>query len=197
MNDRNKPTDRLAGILAAGGYSRDIMDVIGRYQAVCRDRDGNTLWEDEFDNLVTNVGKALLLDATLGPSAYTLVGPFMGLISSTSFTGVAAGDQMGSGLHTGWLEAGTTNAPTYANRLTIAFSAATPGGTTTKLTSGSITFTFTGTGTVQGAFIVTGTGATNVNLATTGTLFSAGTLTTPQPVIATNTLTLTYSASLT
>lgn len=192
MNENSKSADLLVGSMAAGAGIHEVGEVIGCYHAVCRDVDGNLLWEEEFDNLVTTVGKNFLLDTTLAGSAYTVVGPFMGLISSTSFSNPVAADTMAS--HAGWLEAGTTNAPTYANRLTLTWSAASAG---VKATSSTNTFTFTGAGTVSGAFIVTGTGAVNTNLSTAGSLYSAGQLTTPQPVIATNTLTLTYSTTLT
>jgi hypothetical protein len=97
--------------------------------------------------------------------------------------------------HAGWLESGVANAPTMSSvRQTCAWSAAANG---VKALSAGLTFTFTGSGTVQGAFLVAGSGATSVVAATTGILYAGGALTTPQPVISTNTLTLTYSTTLT
>lgn len=193
--DRVGSNDKLASILSAGGYSKDEALVLGRYQAIFRSAGGDVYHEEEFDNLVTLAGKQLLLDSTLGPSAYTLVGPYMGCISSTSFSAIVVGDTMAS--HAGWLEAGTTNAPTYANRLTLTFAGSTTSSpSASKATSSTNTFTFTGSGTVQGAFIVTGTGAVATNLSTAGVLFSAGALGAAQPVISGNTLTLTYTATL-
>lgn len=191
MNDRNHSTDSLAGIMAAGGFHRDQLTAIGRYQAVCRDRDGNTLWEDEFDNLVTTLGKNLLLDSTLAGAAYTVVGPYMGLMGGSAAPTLVASDTMAS--HPGWTEAGNA-APTYANRLTCLWNAAVAG---VKSLSAGLTFTFTGSGTVYGAFIVAGTGALNTNGSGAGVLYSEGALSAPQPVISTNTLTLTYSTTLT
>jgi hypothetical protein len=190
--DRLIAADRLAGYACATGLSGDQTRAIGRFSAVCRDADGVELWRDDFPNLLTTLGKNFLLDTTLAGSSYTVVGPYMGLISSTSFSAVAAGDTMAS--HAGWLEAGTTNAPTYSARIICAWSAASGG---VKALSAGLVFTFTGSGTVQGAFIVTGSGAVTTNLNTSGTLYSAGTLGTPQPVISTNTLTLSYSTTLT
>jgi hypothetical protein len=78
--------------------------------------------------------------------------------------------------------------------LTCAWSAASAG---TKALSAGLTFTFTGAGTVQGAFIVTGSGAVTTLMSTAGTLYAEGVLGTPQPVVSTNTLTLSYSTTLT
>lgn len=193
MGDVTRLSDRVTGALGAGHAAFDDARIRGRFIAICRDADGTELWSDEFDNLLTTFGKNLLLDTTLAGSAYTTVGPFMGLISSTSYSTVAAADTMAS--HAGWLEAGSGNTPTYSGtRLTCVWSAASAG---TKALSPGLVFTFTGSGTVQGAFIVTGTGATSAIANTSGTLYSAGALTTPQPVISTNTLTLSYSTTLT
>jgi hypothetical protein len=194
-NDLIGTQDVVTAVMGANAGTHEEMKVVGRYTATFRDADGNVYHEETFDNLVTTVGKQLLLDSILGPTTtYTLVGPFMGLMGASS-TGPAATDTIAS--HGGWTEAGSAN-PQYANRLTVTFAGSTVSSpTVTKAsTTPALTFTFTSGGTVYGAFILTGTGATNVNGATTGTLFSAGLLTTAQPVITGNTLTLTYSTSL-
>jgi hypothetical protein len=60
-------------------------------------------------NLVTTAGKHDMLDKYLAGSASS--GAFyMGLISSVSYTAVAAADTMSS--HADWTEAGIANAPT-------------------------------------------------------------------------------------
>jgi len=177
----------------------DNVKVVGRYVAICRDKDGKEIWREEFDNLLTQSGKGLLLDQGLAGSSYTAA-EYLGLISSTSFTAVSGGDTMSS--HSGWLEAGSANAPTYSgNRATTAWSASTlsgsPSYSATKSLSAGLTFTFTGSGTVQGAFIVGGSGASATVGSTAGTLYSAGTFGVPQPVVSTNTLTVYYSTTLT
>ena len=177
----------------------ELINVRGVFRFTFRDKDGRILRDQQFNNLLTQIGKALLLDQGLAGSAYTAT-EYMGLISSTSFSAVSGGDTMAS--HTGWLEAGSANAPTYSgNRITAAWSAATTSGASaysaTKALSAGLVFTFTGSGTVQGGFIVGGSGAVNTIGNTGGTLFAAGTFSTPQPVVATNTLTVTYSVTLT
>ena len=199
MQHSARSEDRLMATMGARNKMDEEMKIIGRYTAVCRDKEGNVLWTEEFDNLLTQVGKGLLLDQGLAGSSYTGL-EYMGLISSVSFSAVSGGDTMGA--HGGWLEAGAANAPTYSGtRLTAAWNASTLSGasayTATKALSAGLTFTFTGSGTVQGAFLVGGAGAASTIASTGGTLFSAGTFTTPQPVISTNTLTISYSVTLT
>src|ERR1051326_7288772 len=95
----------------------------GVFEAWYVDPDGVEQWRDIFPNVVCTVGKNLMLDTLFAGSAYTVVGPYMGLISSTSYSAVAAADTMSS--HSGWLEAGNAHAPTYTgSRPTLAWRAA-------------------------------------------------------------------------
>ena len=193
MSDTQKSTDRSTGSLGLTTATGEALQVQGRYTAVCRDAEGRVLWSEEFDNLVTALGRNLLLDTTLSGSAYTVTGPFMGLISSAGYTAVAASDTMAS--HSGWTEAGGTNAPTYVARKTIAWAAASGG---SKASSAIAAFTFTGAGTVKGSFICLGSGATTTVDNTGGTLYSAGLFSDgDKTVAATNTLTVTYSGTIT
>jgi hypothetical protein len=127
-------------------------------------------WASDEPNTVCTAGKNLALDTFLAGSAYTVTGPFLGLISSVSYSAIAAGDTMSS--HAGWLEAGGANAPTYtAPRKTAAWNAASAG---SKALSAALSFAITGTGTVKGSFLVFGTGALSTIDNTAGTLYSAG-----------------------
>ena len=165
----------------------------GRYEIECIGADGRLKWREVIENVVATVGKNLMLDSSLAGSAYTVTGPFMGLISSTSYTAVAAGDTMAS--HSGWLEAGGANAPTYTgNRKTAVWSAATAGG---KALSAALSFAVTGTGTVKGAFLCFGTGAVATKDDTNGVLWSAGTFSTgDKAVVNGDQLNVNYSSSL-
>ena len=164
----------------------------GKFHVVCRDKFGKIKWEDTIDNVVTTLGKNLALDTFLAGSGYTVTGPYMGLISSVSWSAVAAADTMGS--HAGWTEAGITNAPTYTTRKTCAWDAAATGA---KALSAALVFTMTGAGTVKGCFIVFGTGAVATVDNTDGTLYSCGVFTGGDKVVAdTDTLNVTYTASL-
>src|SRR6185437_7719156 len=125
MLDQSRPHDTVEGTLGAAHPAQDQMTLHGRFTAICRDAEGQTVWSETFDNLITTVGKNFLLDQALAGSSYTAT-EYMGLISSTSFSAVAAGDTMAS--HAGWLEAGSANTPTYSGtRNTAAWSAASAG----------------------------------------------------------------------
>ena len=181
-----------ASIIRGGGLGESA-EAHGRYEIECIGADGKLKWRETIDNVVQTVGKNLALDTFLAGSAYTVTGPFMGLISSTSFSAVDVGDTMAS--HAGWLEAGAANAPTYSgNRKTAAWSAATAGA---KALSAALSFAITSSGTVKGAFLVYGSGASATKDNSAGTLWSAGTFSTgDKAVVNGDTLNVNYSTSL-
>jgi hypothetical protein len=181
-----------ASVIRGSGLGESA-DAHGRYEIECIGADGKLKWREVIDNVVQTVGKNLALDTFLAGSTYTVTGPFMGLISSTSYTGVAAGDTMAS--HAGWLEAGGANAPTYSgNRKTAVWSAASAG---SKALSAALSFAITSSGTVKGAFLCYGSGAVNTKDNTAGTLWSAGTFSTgDKAVVNGDTLNVNYSTSL-
>jgi hypothetical protein len=165
----------------------------GRYEVECIGADGKLKWRETIENVVQTVGKNLALDSFLAGSAYTVTGPYMGLISSTSYSATAAGDTMAS--HSGWLEAGGANAPTYTgNRKTAVWSAAASG---SKALSAALSFAITSSGTIKGAFLCYGSGASATKDNTGGTLWSAGTFSTgDKAVVLGDTLNCNYSSSL-
>lgn len=165
----------------------------GRYVISCVGADGQIKWCETIENVVCTVGKNLMLDTALAGTAYTVAGPYLGLISSVSYTAVAAADTMTS--HTGWLEAGGANAPTYTgNRQVAAWSASAAG---VKALSAPLAYAITGTGTIKGAFLVFGSGALATKDNTGGTLWSAGTFTTgDKAVVNADTVNVSYSTSL-
>ena len=170
------------------------MKMKGQFLAECFDKDGNLKWRDTIENHVCTIGMNLMLDTLLDGSAYTTVGPFMGLISDQSWSTTAVGDTMTS--HAGWLEAGPTNAPdSDADRKTCVWNAASGGAIDL---SAALSFTFIEAGTVKGCFIVTGTGAVNTHDSTAGTLFSAGVFTGGDKVVAsTDVLNVSYTVTVT
>jgi len=186
MIEKVSPTDSAsAGMVMVPGCSESV-EMHGTYHVECVGADGQVKWEAEAPNLVTTVGKNLLLDGFFGLSAQTAI--FMGLKGTGS---AAAGDTQAS--HAGWLEVGGANAPAYSGtRKTPAWSAASGG---TKVMSAAASFVFTSGGTVDGCFLnFNGTSAQDN---TTGTLYSAGTFSAPgaRTVVATDTLNVTYTAS--
>lgn len=166
---------------------------LGHYIFECFDCDGNLKWRDSFPNTIMTVGKNLALDTILAGSAYTVTGPFLGLISSTSYSAISAADTMSS--HAGWLEAGNANTPTYTSpRKTAVFSAASAGA---KALSSALSFGITGTGTIKGGFMCYGTGAVSTIDNTAGTLLSAGLFTGgDRAVISGDTVNVSWSMSI-
>lgn len=176
-----------------GAGQEEVLQLKGRYEVECIGPDGKLKWRDVIENVVATVGKNLALDTFLAGAAYTVTGPFLGLISSTSFTAVAAADTMAS--HGGWLEAGNANAPTYtAPRKTAVWSAAAAGA---KALSAALSFAITGSGTIKGCFMVYGTGAVSTIDNTSGTLLSAGLFSGGDKIVANlDTVNVSYSLAL-
>ena len=183
---------------AIGNTIPEDTGIEGYYHVVCRDKDGNIKWQDEFPNLVMAVGKQLMFDTLLvTASGYTRVGPFLGLLKS-GYTAAAA-DTMSittANEFTAYTVGGS------AVRGTAAFSASSSTGTTpsnvTTCAATSITYTITGAGgVVAGCFLATGTGAVNTQLSTAGTLYSAGNFTTAKTTTVGDTVAVTYSTTAT
>ena len=194
MKDKLNALDGTTMSVASTAGLGEQAHAEGVYTFKCFEYEGGPLvWEEKINNVVATVGKNLMLQTALTGSAYTVVGPYMGLISSVSYTtGPAASDTMAS--HGGWTEAGSTNAPTFAARIAPAFGTATAGAIALSTPT---SFTMTSAGTLKGAFITYGTGATATLMSTAGTLLSAGTFTGgDQPVNNLNVVQVSYSLSL-
>jgi hypothetical protein len=196
MKDKTSAVDSMAISIASNNGIGESSGAHGVYTVKCYESEGGKLlWDAEAKiapNVVCTLGKNLMLQSSLQGSAYTVTGPYMGLISSVGFTAVSAADTIAS--HTGWNEAGTTNAPTFAARVAPSFSTPANGAIST---SAPTSFTMTGAGTVQGAFIVYGTGATNAIGNTGGVLLSAGVFTNgAQPVASGNIVQVNYGLTL-
>ena len=178
--------------ISGSGALAEQAEAHGRYHVECIGADGELKWSEDFDNLVTTVGKNLALDTFLAGSAYTVTGPYLGLIN-TNANLAAVGDTMAS--HATWLEVGATNAPAYTSpRKALAWSAASGG---SKATSAAASFAITSAGTVGGCFLVFGTGALSTIDNTAGTLYSAGAFTGGSKTVSNgDTLNVTYTASL-
>jgi hypothetical protein len=152
-------------------------------------------WDEAYPNLITTQGKNDMLDKHLAGSSYTAAW-YIGLITSTSYTAVAAGDTAAQiNGSNGWKEAGPTTGPNYSgsNRIAASFGSAASGGV--KSTSAASVFAMGASGTIKGSFIVSALAKD----ATTGILLSAGLFSAPgdQTVTSVSTLNVSYSATLT
>lgn len=167
----------------------DERQVKGHFDFRLLDNAGEVLWEEGFDNLVTTLGLNQL--ASAGASGST---GYMGLISSVGYSTLVAGDSMTS--HAGWNEAqnsGTNTPPYGTTRPTLTWNTPASGIITTQ----SVNFVFTNTGSVQGAFITNGSGASATVANTGGVLFSEGLFTgAPLPVASGYTFQATYTLTL-
>jgi hypothetical protein len=192
--------DKAEVTLQAGAAQNETVGIEGAYHVECRDVDGNLKWTEDFANLVNAVGKQLMLDTLLKGSSYTVVGPYLGLIGTTSPTFGTGSDTMTS--HSGWTEFVNYTVGGSAVRGTAVFGSATSSGSTpsnvTTSTASAITYTITGAGgNVTGCFLVTGSGASSTQSNTGGTLYSAGAFATAKAVTAGDTVSVTYSTTAT
>lgn len=150
-----------------------------RYRVVCRGADGQVKWVEEADNLVVTAGRNDILDKYYKGSTYTAA-HYVGLKGAGS---IAAGDTLAS--HAGWSEITDYS----GNRKALTMGTVASGSVDN---SGSVaSFAISGTATVAGAFVAT------VDTGTSGTLVGAADFGTSRSVIASDTLEVTVTASLT
>jgi hypothetical protein len=180
--------DSVEATVARGAGATELVGLEGVYTAECYDAQGNLKWTDVIENLTTNVGRQSLLNSYFGNTGGGAI--VMGLMGTGS---PAYTDTQAS--HSGWLEVGGANAPTYSGtRKTPTFSAATSANPSVLTTSAAVVFSMTSSGTVAGAFINVGGSATQDN--TTGVLFSAGDFTGGSKTVSSgDTINVTYTLS--
>jgi hypothetical protein len=200
QNEKGGFGDNATITLNAGATANETVGIEGFYHVKCHDKDGNLKWEESFPNLVNAVGKELMLDTLLTGVSYTVVGPFLGLISGASPTFGTGSDTNTS--HPGWTEFVNYTVGGSAVRGTAVFASATSAGSTpsnvTTSAATAITYTITGGGgTVGGCFLVTGSGASSAQNNTGGVLYSAGAFTTAKITTAGDTVAVTYSTTAT
>lgn len=172
----------------------EVLDARGVFTFECFDKYGALMWREKTPNVVTTVGKNFAFNTLMAGLNYTVTGPYLGLISGASFSGVTASDTMS--LHPGWLECGNAHVPVYGTtRATCNWSAAANG---TISLSTSPAFSFTDFGFVQGAFINFGPGALPAIDSTGGVLWSAASFVSGAPFSITTgaQLKVSYSVSM-
>jgi hypothetical protein len=168
MMENNLPiADTFGGGLIARPTLSECVDIGMQYRVECIGPDGQQKWVEDFHNLVVTVGRNFVLDTVFRGSAYT-ASFFFGLVSSVSYSAIAAGDTMAS--HAGWTEAGPTNAPNYSQSTRPAATFGNAASASSITNSAVSAFSITATGTVKGAFLTTN----STKDGTTGTLINAG-----------------------
>lgn len=181
--EKINPIDTSGASVAKNSTSEETITVTGHYDVKCLGADGALKWEDSIKNLVVTVGKNDLLDKYFSGSAYT-ASWYMGLVDGATTPTYNAADTLAS--HAGWSESA---AYTGANRITVAWNAASAGAKATTATS----FSINATATIAGALMC----QTQVRATTTGILYSAGNFTGGnRAVVSGDTLIITYTASV-
>jgi hypothetical protein len=159
----------------------------GTFNVECRDRFGNLKWVQNISNGVANAGITDLLEQYFrtGTNRHPW---YLGLISSSGYSALAAGDTAAS--HAGWTESSA-----YSNANRVAWG---PAAAAAVLSVGTISnttpaaFNINGTVTIKGVFLInenTKGGTTGILWATA--LFSGG----DQAVVNGDTLNVTYTIS--
>jgi hypothetical protein len=152
-----------------------------RYVIECHDADGNLKWSEKVENLVTTAGATDALAKYFKGAAYTAAF-YVGLYGGTGT--LAAADTMAS--HAGWTEVTAYSGSRPA--LTLGTAAA---GSVDNSASKAV-FTMTGSATVLGSFVATD----STNGGTTGTLYGEGAFSAPRSVVATDTITVQVTLTL-
>lgn len=182
MNEELAASETAGASLAARHDHAERLEARGRFTVECVGEDGQVRWTEEFDNLVTTVGKNSLLDVGLGGSSFTAFK--LGLVDGGSTPTFAAADTMAS--HAGWTE---SVAYSNASRPTPTFNAASAGSKSTTATA----FTINATATVAGCFLTD----TATKSGATGLLYSCGAFGAGnRSVLSGDTLNVTYAASV-
>jgi hypothetical protein len=165
----------------------------GVFKVTCFDADGNLKWEDQFHNLVVNVGLQYLNDNFFDGSGYSPIW-YLGLVNGASAPSYNAGDTLNS--HAGWTELAGSGAIYSGSRKSVTWGAASlaTGLSVISNSASPSVFNITGTATVAGAFLCN---ASSTSL-TTDILFSEGNFTGGNKSVASgDTVNVTYTFTAT
>ncbi len=146
------------------------------------DKDGKLIKSYSFHNDITNEGAGQILDIMFD-SATQITAWYIGLISSASYSALAAADVMNS--HGGW-----TEFTAYSESVRQTWGAGASSSRTTTNASAA-TFSINGTGTVKGIFVA----SNSTKSGTTGKLWATGLFSADVPVNNGDSLKVTYSVS--
>jgi hypothetical protein len=146
------------------------------------ERDGKIILDKVFPNGITNEGKNTILDVMFHGTAATATW-YLGLISNTGYSALAAADTMGS--HAGWTEftgysEGTRQEWTEDAAASQAITNSTP-----------VTFNINAGGTLKGGFLTSGSAKSG----TTGILWGTALFNADIPVLNGDVLRVTYTVT--
>lgn len=164
MEHKNTINDAISAAVKSASDLGGGSKITGHWKVVCRDPMGNVKWEEEYDNLVTNVGLDHALDTELSGGTPVTTW-YIGLTDGTPTA--AAGDTSAS--HAGWVE---EQGYDEAARVTWVDA----GVSSQSVTNAASTATFTitsGATTVGGAFLI----SVSTKGGSTGVLYAVGAFT--------------------
>jgi hypothetical protein len=193
MDEKLNAAEAVDATIVRGAGMTEHAEAHGFYTVECIGRDGKVIWTDTIPNVVTTEGKNLALDTYLAGSSYTVVGPYMGLISSTCRSRPSRRPTRRR-RSTARLERGRRRQrPDLFGQPQDGRVVAGLAGS--KALSAALSFAITGSGTVKGAFLVYGTGAVNTKDDVNGKLYSAGLFTGGDKIVANlDTVNVSYTA---
>jgi hypothetical protein len=191
MLNKSKAGDAVSASVTQNVNPDARVQAGGVFKVTCYDKDGNLKWEDEFHNLVVNVGLKDMNEKYFTGASYNAAW-YIGLVNNTPTPSYSLNDTMAS--HGGWSEfAGYSVSGNATIRATCTFGSSTTADPSVISNSASVAvFSITSGATVAGAFLT----SSDVKSGTTGILFSEANFSSARTVAASDTLNVTYTFSL-
>jgi hypothetical protein len=176
--------DKAEATVVRNRKAEGLFDPRGKFQIEHYDKDGNLKGTYDFPNDITNEGKNYIFEVMFHDGTQIAsTSWFIGLISNSGYSGLAAGDTMAS--HGGW-----TEFTGYSQSTRVAWG---PGTAASQaITNASpATFDITGSGTLKGVFITTN----STKSGTSGKLWATALFAADVPVSNGDQIKITYTVS--
>jgi hypothetical protein len=184
MLDNMNLKDKATCSLVRNRQTEDKIGLRGRFQVEHLDKDGKLIKAYDFPNDITNLGKNTIFDVMFSDGTQIANSSwFIGLISNSGYSALAAADIMSS--HAGW-----TEFTGYTQATRVLWGAGDPA--SQSITNASpATFDINASGTVKGIFVV----SNSTKGGTTGTLWATALFSADVPVANGDQLRVTYTVS--
>ncbi|KKM24572.1 hypothetical protein LCGC14_1603760 [marine sediment metagenome] len=198
MSDRLNMGSEIGAQITQNRGQVEGFDPKGKFHAELW-RGGKCIHREEFANGITDEGKKKIFDlyflyADVDVPNGTTEKTYIGLVNTGST--LASGDTYVT--HAGWTEFTSYTVSASAKRGEWTAGAATGAGTVSITNASPVTFDFTGSGTVDGIFVVSGT-TTEIevqsNVTAGNILWSTGDLAAPLAVVSADQLKITYTVN--
>lgn len=184
--DRTTSADAIDVQVIKGAAQNDALNCVGTYQFECYDAAGNVKWTEQVKNVFTDQGKKSMLDVYLGNG--TVLTPWY-------FTLITAGTPAATNTYAAPTLTEVTSGVLAARVAAASWNAASGTGSVAKATAAT-SLPIIGTATITGYMLVAGSSVIGNTAAAGGVLLSAATFTS-KSVGASDTLSVTYTLTLT